>query len=91
MAEQFTTITADGTFLEHKVDGECSVFVHGTFGGGTISVERQCTDGQYRTIPEAVFTANTNKLLRFAQRAKNTLRFVMSGATSPSVFVEFYP
>jgi hypothetical protein len=86
------TITADETlsspFLyktNTKVES-LQVDIIGSFGGGTVEIQKLYSDGVYRTIPGASFTSEVSK--NFSIKNDSRIRYVVSGSTTPSLIIE---
>lgn len=91
MSSTSSTLTANGTSAihSHETNGVAGVQFSaiGTFGDGTLIVEQRHSDGTWRTIVGTSFTANTSKVIDVA--SGSALRATLSGATTPSIFIEF--
>lgn len=57
-----------------------------TLGGATVEIQKEFTDGVYRTIPNASFGAEVSKILDMED--DSFIQVVVSGATSPDFIVE---
>lgn len=79
------TLSANGSSSEAAVVGPTHVHVSGTWGGGTVVVQRKDADGTWHDIVTASYTADVDKLINFPINAQNILRCTLSGATSPSL------
>lgn len=91
MSSTYTTLTADGdsSIHSHETTGVEGVQLSaiGTWGGGTLAVHQKHSDGTYRAIAGASYTADACKVLDVA--SGTLLKAVLSGSTTPSLFVEF--
>ena len=91
MSSTNSTLSADGTtsIHSHETNGVAGVQVSaiGTFGGGTLVIEQLHSDGTWRSIADASYTANASKVVDVA--SGSSLRATLSGSTTPSIFVEF--
>jgi len=91
MSSTNQTLSANGTTAIHHHEtqtiSDVQVSAIGTFGGGTLAIEQLHGDGTWRSISGASYTANASKVLGVA--SGTSLRATLTGATSPSIFVEF--
>ena len=91
MSSTTTTLAANGTtsIHHHETTGVPGVQFSaiGTFGGGTLIVEQKHSDGTWRAIAGASYTASVSKVIDVA--CGSSLRATLSSSTTPSVFVEF--
>jgi len=83
------TLSADGSTAEVTTVGPVFLSLSGTFGGGTVAIERKGTDDTWRSIAGASYTSGVDKVLNFAPKGVNKLRATLSGATTPSLRVAF--
>ncbi len=82
------TLSADGNSTEHDVIGPAYVSVSGNFGGGTAKIQRKGSDGTFRDLAGASYTAAADKLVDFPPRSQNTIRVNLNGSTTPALVVE---
>ena len=83
------TLAADGTTTAVDTKGPVYVTVSGgTWGGGTLQIERQNSAGEWKNIVDGSFTADFAKVLHFPSGAENSIRATLSGSTSPDLDVE---
>lgn len=83
------TLTADGSTTEAEYIGAVYVSVsEGTWGSGTLKIERKNANGEWKDISDASFTADFDKVLDFPPGSKNALRATLSGSTSPDLDVD---
>lgn len=85
----YDTLTANGNSAESTVSGQVLLILGGTDGGGTATVQVKRNDGTWQAMTDASFTAETMKLLEFPDKTKVQARVNLTGATSPSLYVEF--
>ena len=78
-----TNETQDGHHKHHNNNHELTVIATGSFGGGALTLQIQCPDESWVDLPDAQFTAAVSKLVAVRQPAK--LRYVVSGATTPTI------
>ena len=83
------TLSDNGSTTETAVVGRVFLSLSGTFGGGTVAIERRGTDGTWRALATASYTSAVEKVLRFPPNSVNKLRATLSGATSPTLRVTF--
>jgi hypothetical protein len=86
-SDQVVEFTANGTSTALPFTGPVFVGVSGTFGSGTVTIQRFSSDGVWRDIVSATFTAADDLRIDFAPGAQNVLRAVLTGATSPDLAV----
>jgi len=94
MADVSGTFTVDGNSDEitfkHSRDASPGIYVHfdtnggGTFGGGTIQLQFKNSDGVFKDFAGAAYTDDTDKLVSVPRNT--TIRAVLSGSTSPSIY-----
>ena len=81
------TATSDSTGTSTVIYSNLIVSGIGTFGGGTLVIQKRDIDGAWSTVPGS---SNTDD---FSIEIKNNrpaeFRFSLSGSTSPSIVVEF--
>ena len=83
------TLAADGSTTAVDTKGPVYVTVSGgTWGGGTLQIERQNSAGEWKNIVDGSFTADFAKVLHFPSGAENSIRATLSGSTSPDLDVE---
>ena len=92
MTATYETITGNTTTAEHNSSrsnevGGVNVVGIGTFGSGTLTIQQLHGDGVWRAIPGGAYTSSFGKVVDVASGTR--LRAVMTGSTTPSVFVEF--
>ena len=78
--------TGTGVFKSNK-GGVVETIVSGvgTFGGGTVAVQRTDEEGTYYNVPGGAFTEDFAH--KFFDNIKTTYRTVMAGSTTPSVTI----
>ena len=91
MSSTNSTLSADGatSIHSHETTGVAGVQVSaiGTWGGGTLVFEQKHSDGTWRAITGASYTADASKVVDVA--SGTLIRATLSGSTTPSLFVEF--
>lgn len=81
------TITADVSAPQgFRVDGEFEIHGSGTFGGGTVQLERRQLDKTFLPVIGADYTAAFDDVV--TADVNGVYRFAMSGSTSPDVVIE---
>jgi len=84
MAALTNTITADGSY-EFSTDFKIgTLFIKGTFGGGTLTFEQGFDGINYLLVPSGTFTSDT--MTNFMSSAPHG-RLVLTGATTPNLQV----
>ncbi len=77
-------------------DTEFSAYfeIHGSLGGGTLSLQKECNDGTYREFEEATNNITTlfpssGKMNALPMNYKDSgnWKFVLSGATDASLYI----
>jgi len=84
------TLTANGTTAAVIFKGNVfvgTVYVSGTFGGGTVKLQAKDENDVWHDVGTEV-TFTDNGIGNFSLAGFPVLRFNLSGATSPSVFVQ---
>ena len=80
-------LEADGSSRLFQVGGSgCHVGLSGSFGGGTITVEKNTPSGWVDLLDEGVaitYTAAADELYNLFD--KDQIRFTLAGATSPAI------
>ena len=80
---QLTTNTeSEVAFSRGDRNGEVTLSVFGTFGGGTVQIELKDSTGEFYDVPGESYTLAFSKILG---PGKSDIRFTLSGATSPSL------
>ena len=82
-------LAANGSTVGVDVKGPVFVAVsEGTWGSGTLQIERQNADGVWKDVIDGSFTADFNQVIDFPEDAENTIRATLSGATGPDLDFE---
>ena len=81
-------ITADGTVGPVSVKGPCSIHFSGSFGGGTIAINRQTDGGDVALRDNGTAITVTSADDSFYEIGPCGLKFVMSGSTTPDVRID---
>lgn len=81
-------ITGDETSAEiriTRVDApiEALIIGVGSFGGGTLSIQKKFEDDIFYTIPDALFTVDFSK--KIALKRNDVIRYVLAGSTAPNI------
>lgn len=80
-------VTTDSVNVGRRVSSKnyVNVYIHGTLGGGTVTVEIQDGQGTFKSYPETTFTEATAQSVELHDGA--IIRVVVAGATSVDVEV----
>lgn len=88
----YDTLSADGetssitlTAREKEIEG-VEIFASGDFDSGTLVLQKYCLDGSWRAVAGSSMTANASKIVELSNGSQ--VRLSLSGATSPSLYVE---
>jgi hypothetical protein len=85
MHTTFSTNTTSSTARIHG--GELHVHASGTFGGGTVKIQFQADNGLWYDIAGAAWTTAADELIDLGNQQSYTVRAVLTGATTPSLFL----
>lgn len=83
-----TAVTTDEVTVGRRAGGTknyVNVYVYGTLGGGTVTIEIKDGQGNWNSFPETIFTENTAQSIELHDNA--IIRVVISGATGANVEV----
>jgi hypothetical protein len=83
------TITADGTYTFSARGPDTDITVDGTWGGGTMSLQKVGKGGTGVELPGGSYTANFTTV--FEANPSSVMQVVLTGATTPNLRVDVAP
>ena len=83
------TLTADGNTDEVFSSGRYTIHLSGTFGGGVFQLQFMDTQGAWRNYDPSLYGYSQNADQTILEVQNVTVRGVLSGSSSPSLFWRF--